>query len=223
MHPAIDINLAEISCISSNKSSWPDRVLFAIACKSADRGRVELVGPCWMLDGQSIAVEPNRNLFSAFDEESEVAIAIHGVDLGRKTDWEEDRLARELTVSAIEQVVAASGRPPGEGSAWDAGLDALEAGLRMLVQPHEGEPIFAFSKVYTPGLLPAEHALYHTHTDEGGGVRSRYKVSLCMERDGRRVVLAEGAPSKRAEAGVTRKESQIWRSAVPDISCDEGE
>lgn len=180
----VDVDLFEIFCVSGNVSSWPDRVLFAFAVQAGEQRRSDLVGPCWMLDGQSIGFRPGRRLFSGMSPTGAVALAVQGVDVRRKRPWEKKRCRSVRVLDEIDALLEKAGEVPEVGTDWKAGLDAINLGLGRLVPPCDAETIFAFSKVYRAAERPQEHSLCHAVSDRDGCVQSRYKLRLSLSLRG---------------------------------------
>ena len=177
MPAEIRIRLSQLSCLQRNGLNWPNRVLFVFAFRAgADRG-VELAGPRWMVDGETIRLDPPQTLFRA--RSTALAIAIRGEDLGRDGRFDDNALSLELMASSIQSELDQSSAP-GIGGPWEAGIRALESGIEKFLSPECGRQIFSFSRVYSTRKATRALTLSHTISDEEGEVASRYKLGLVV-------------------------------------------
>ena len=175
---AITVGLSEVACLQANPRSWPDRALFAFAFRAGGGMAVEFAGPRWMADGEAMRVEPLQSLFEAVSPDPRVAVAVRGYDVGREGSCDDGRLARALAASAIAARFADGDLPEGAGSAWEAGVEAIDRGIDLLVWRGERSCIFSFSKVYSVPGTEQIFSLLHTVVDPSGTTGSRYKVAL---------------------------------------------
>ena len=180
MASEIRIRLSQLSCLQRNGLSWPNRVLFVFAFRAGPHQSVEFAGPRWMVDGETIALEPPQLLFRAPATDAGLAIAIRGEDLGRHGQFEENAFSLELLASSVQSALRQE-RTLRVGRPWEAGVQALESGIEELVSAGCSQPIFSFSKVYSMIEETGPLSLSHTISNEEGGVASRYKLRLLVD------------------------------------------
>ena len=176
MPAEIRICLSQLSCLQRNGLNWPNRVLFIFAFRAGTHQGVEFAGPRWMVDGETITLDPPQTLFRAISPDDGLAMAIRGEDLGRDGRFDDNGLTLELLATSVRAELE-SCRTPRVGRPWDAGVRAVESGIERFVSNGSSQPIFAFSRVYST-RRPRSVALSHTISDEKGEIASRYRLKL---------------------------------------------
>ena len=180
MPAEVRIFLTQLSCLQRNGLSWPNRVLFIFAFRTGSYRSVEFAGPRWMVDGETVNLDPPQLLFSAPSTSPGLAVAIRGEDLGRDSQLDDTALSLELAALSVESQLGQSATPR-VGRPWEAGIRALETAIDRLDPTSGSQPIFSFSRVYPVGRKARSVALSHTISDEEGEIASRYKLCLGVQ------------------------------------------